>query len=173
MRDNWKWIRPIQAFASAAASGMALILGMIAIGEPRGLSAASLGVAVVETVLMAVGYAVALYWLPARLGRPASTRAHSLAGLASLLGFAALSTQVQGVSLAGIASLSLATGTVMGLLQWARTLRSPRPPKPSLEELENEAEFALQQALTEAGRDGVLPLTRPDRVREPTREQVA
>lgn len=162
-------------FAAASATVMALVIGLITLGEPRGLSLASLGAAALEVAAMTAGYAVSLAWLPRRAGhRPLPSSWHAMAGVLAPIALGALSTQVQGVSLAGVAALSLAVGSCLGIVQWLRTLRTPRPPHPTLEEREAAADKALAEAVAAAAlhRD-VLPLHQPARVSEPPMEQVA
>jgi hypothetical protein len=69
--------------------------------------------------------------------------------------------------------LSLATGAATGLLQWVRTLRAPRSPQPTLEELEAAADAALVAAALQEGARDVIPIARPDRPPVKPSEQIA
>lgn len=174
MPFNMRKLKSVFAFATAGATAMSLALGVLAAAEPRGLSLASLAVAALELGMLAVGYALPLSIWSRRFAKATSQTPHAIAGFFAPLSIAALSTQVQGVSVAGIASLSLAAGVSIGLLQAVRTWRPVPPPKPSLEELELAAEHALQQALAAAdARPDIIPIHRPERVQDEPSAQVA
>ncbi len=157
-------------FISAGVVVFAFVLGLIALSEPRGLSWASLGLASLEIAMLGAGYAAALAMTRGHdRGLLGSPLAHTVAGVVAPFGLLALSVVVQGVSPAGVAGLSLATGAATGLLQWVRTLGQPPSPRPTLEELEAAADAALDAS---RARD-VIPIARPDRTPVKPSEQVA
>jgi hypothetical protein len=155
-------------FAASCTSVFGGIMAILAFKEPRGLTAASAQIAMLEIAMVVAGYAIAKFWLPRRGTTISGTpRSHVLAGLGAPFVLGALSTQVQGVSAVGIAALSAATGTTLALAHWLLTRQPPREPQPTLEERERAADLALARALGELeGSRDVVPLPRPERDRQ-------
>lgn len=163
------------AFLPASATIWGLVLAMVVINQPRVVRSQTLITLGMEWSLLAIGYGVALLWLPRyRFDRRWSPLSHAVAGIAAPVILLALSVVVQRPSTAGIAVLSFAVGASVGLLQWLRARRPLPPPPPTLEMLEREAEAALARALAEAAPStDVIPLRRPDHTPPRPRDEVA
>ena len=151
-------------FVPAAATVFAIGLGVIVIAEPRGLSLDSLWLACTELIMLAVGFAATSTAVRGRRGALGSSRSYTVAGFLAPLVIAVLSLFVQGLNVPGIIAISVGAGAFIGLLHWAATARTPRPPKPTLEELEAapDAELARLDAQGLFNAE-VLPLKRRDR----------
>jgi hypothetical protein len=162
-------------FALGATIVFSLVLGLVAISEPRGLSAASLGVVLLELAVLSAGYVLPQLAMNSRR-RPRwdTAKSHIVFGLLGPITIAALSTQVQGVNLPGIGAIGFGTGVAIGLMQRLIASRWPRPPRPTLEEQATaiDAEMKRLDLLIEND-SHVIPIDRP--VKEPRRtpEQVA
>ncbi len=155
-------------FFPAAMLAVGVIMAPLVALEPRGYSFTSLGVLAVEVVLMSLGYAAAVVTF--RRGRherlPGSYR-HAAGGLLAPAGLAATSLFVQGTNLPGIIIVSFAAGAFIGTVLWARSFLAPRPPGPSLEDRERDADAELARVGMQMLPDGkVVPIKREDRERE-------
>ena len=172
----WKCARALVGrFAVGAATTFSIALGLIAVAEPRGLSFVSLGAAALELVMLAGGYVLPQLALNRRRREGwEMSRSHVFFGLSAPLAIAALSTQVQGVNLAGIVAISFGTGAALGLMQLLFTLHGPRPRVPTLEEQAAaiDAEMARLDLLIDKD-SSVIPIERPAKEPQRTPEQVA
>jgi hypothetical protein len=162
-------------FVPSAATVLAVALGLIVLGEPRGLSTASLGVAALELLMLTTGYALSKAVLrPKSSSSQPSGRSHAIAGALAPIGLAALSPFAQGTNYAGIVALSVATGVVVGVAHWAITFRGSRPPRPTLEEQEAAVDAELAKLDSSFDLDnGITPISSPKKTPLRHRDQVA